>query len=75
MGLLSDAVRTCIDGGDLAGKLGEISLGLTEPDCNGIFDRLLEVVMAEGEWADGELRTMDSSGMIPTMPSPSPQAS
>jgi|TARA_R110002072_G_scaffold101935_7_gene224474 hypothetical protein len=75
MGLLPPAVRTFIDGCDLVGKLGEISLGLTEPECNDIFDMLLEVVMAEGEWADGEIRTMESSGMIPTMPSPSQQAS
>ena len=64
MGLLSDAVRTFIDGGDLVGKLGEISLGLTETECSDIFDLLLQVVIADGELAAGEIRTIEASGMI-----------
>jgi uncharacterized tellurite resistance protein B-like protein len=64
MGLLSDAVRTFTDGGDLVGKLGEISLGLTQTECSDIFDMLLEVVMADGELADGEIRTIEAAGMI-----------
>ena len=64
MGLLSDAVRTFIDGGDLVGKLGEISLGLTETECSDIFDMLLEVVMADGELDEGEIRTIKTAGMI-----------
>lgn len=64
MEMLSDAVKTFIDGGDLVGKLGEISLGLTETECQEIFEMLLDVVKADGYLADGEVRTIETSGMI-----------
>jgi uncharacterized tellurite resistance protein B-like protein len=64
MGLLSDAVRTITDGGDLIGKLREISQGLSEAECSDIFDMLLEVIMADGELADGEGRTVEVAGTI-----------
>ena len=64
MELLTGAVKMLIDGGDLVGKLGEISLGLTETESAEIFDMLLEVVLADGVLTDGEIRTVRSSGMI-----------
>jgi uncharacterized tellurite resistance protein B-like protein len=64
MGLLSDAVRTFTDGGDLFEKLREISQGLSEPECGDIFNMLLEVIMADGEMADGEARTVEIAGQI-----------
>jgi uncharacterized tellurite resistance protein B-like protein len=64
MGLLSDAVRTFTGGGDMIGKLREISQGLSEAECSDIFDMLLEVIMADGEVADGEVRTVEAAGKI-----------
>ena len=64
MGLLSDAVRTFTDGGDLIEKLREISQGLSESECSDIFNMLLEVIMADGEMADGEARTVEIAGEI-----------
>ncbi|MBT4521114.1 MAG: TerB family tellurite resistance protein [Halieaceae bacterium] len=64
MELLSNAVRALIDGGDLIGKLGEISLGLTEQESSEIFDMLLQVIRADGSLADGEVRTARTAGMI-----------
>jgi len=64
MGLLSDAVKTFINGGDLIGRLGEISLGLTDTECHEIFAMLLDVVKADGHLADGEARTIETAGMI-----------
>jgi len=64
MKMLSDAVKTFIDGGDLVGRLGEISLGLTDTECQEIFEMLLEVVKADGHLADGEARTIETAGMI-----------
>ena len=64
MGMLSDAVKTFIDGGDLVGRLGEVSLGLTDAECQEIFEMLLDVVKADGHLADGEVRTIETSGMI-----------
>ena len=64
MEMLSDAVKTFIDGGDLVGRLGEISLGLADAECQEIFEMLLDVVKADGHLADGEVRTIETSGMI-----------
>ena len=64
MGLLSDAVRTFTDGGDLVGKLREIGQGLSEAECSDIFDMLLEVIMDDGELTDGEARTVEVAGKI-----------
>ena len=64
MEILSDAVKTFIDGGDLVGRLGEISLGLTDTECHEIFEMLLTVVKADGHLADGEARTIETAGMI-----------
>jgi uncharacterized tellurite resistance protein B-like protein len=64
MGLLSDAVRIFTDGGDLVEKLNEISQGLSEAERSDIFDMLFEVIMADGEFADGEARTVEAAGNI-----------
>lgn len=64
MGLLSDAVRAITDGGDLVGKLREISEGLAAAECRAIFDMLLDVTLADGELADGEARTVEVAGKI-----------
>jgi uncharacterized tellurite resistance protein B-like protein len=64
MGLLTDAVRTFTEGGDLVEKLRNISKGLSETECNDIFGKLLEVIMADGELADGEARTVEFAGKI-----------
>lgn len=64
MGSLSDAVRTITDGGDLVAKLRLISQGLSETECSDIFDMLPKVIMADGELADGEARTIEIAGTI-----------
>jgi uncharacterized tellurite resistance protein B-like protein len=64
MGLLSDAVRAITDGGDLIGRLREISQGLAAAECRAIFDMLLDVIMADGELAAGEARTVEVAGKI-----------
>jgi len=64
MGLLSDAVRTFTDGGDLVQKLSGISQGLSEAERSDIFNMLFEVIMADGEFADGEARTVETAGNI-----------
>ncbi len=64
MGLLTDAVRTITDSGDLMGKLQEINQGLSVAECSDIFDMLLEVIMADGELAGGEARTVAVAGKI-----------
>jgi uncharacterized tellurite resistance protein B-like protein len=64
MGLLSDAVRAITDGGDLVGKLREISEGLAAAECRAIFDMLLDVTLADGDLADGEARTVEVAGKI-----------
>ncbi len=64
MGLLTDAVKTFTEGGDLAGKLYEISQGLDEAERNDIFDMLFEVIMADDKFADGEARTVEAAGRI-----------
>ena len=64
MRLLSNAVRTFTDGGDLLRKLRDISKGLNETECSEIFDMLLEVIMADGNLADGEVRTVEAAGKI-----------
>jgi uncharacterized tellurite resistance protein B-like protein len=64
MGLLSDAVRIFTDGGDLVEKLNAISQGLNEAERSDIFDMLFEVIMADGELADGEVRTVEAAGNI-----------
>ena len=64
MGLLSDAARAITDGGDLIGRLREISQGLDAAQCRAIFDMLLDVIMADGDLADGEARTVEVAGKI-----------
>jgi uncharacterized tellurite resistance protein B-like protein len=64
MGLLSDAVRAFTDGGDLIDKLRKISENLKEAERNDIFDMLLEVIVADGELADGEVRTVEFAGKV-----------
>lgn len=64
MALLSDAVRAITDGGDLIGRLREISQGLDAAECRAIFDMLLDVIMADGELANGEARTVAVAGKI-----------
>jgi len=64
MGLLTDAVKTFTDGGDLVEKLRGISAGLSEQERNDIFGMLLDVIMADGEMADGEMRTVETAGSI-----------
>lgn len=64
MGLLTDAVRTFTDGGDLVDKLRGISKELSEAECKDIFGMLLEVIMADGALADGEVRTVEFAGKI-----------
>lgn len=64
MGLLTDAVRTFADGTDLVDRLRGISKGLSEQECSQVFDMLLEVIMADGELADGEVRTVEFAGKI-----------
>jgi uncharacterized tellurite resistance protein B-like protein len=64
MGLLTNAVRTFTDGGDLTGKLREISQGLSEAERSDIFKMLLEVAMTDGKLADGEARTVEVAGKL-----------
>ena len=64
MGLLTDAVRTFTEGGELIDKLSGVSQGLSESERSEIFDMLLEVIMADGELADGEVRTVEFAGKI-----------
>lgn len=64
MGLLTDALRSFNDGSDLVEKLQSVSSWLNEKECSDIFDMLLEVVMADGELADGEIRTAEFAGKI-----------
>ena len=64
MGLLSDAVKTILDGGDLVGKLRQVSQGLSAEECSEVFALLLEVITADGELADGEARTAEVAGKI-----------
>ena len=64
MGLLSDAVRSFTDTGDLIEKLREISQGLSNIECSEIFATLLEVIMADGKIEDGEVRTVEAAGKI-----------
>jgi uncharacterized tellurite resistance protein B-like protein len=64
MGLLTDAVRSFTDGGDLVEKLRGISKGLSETECSEIFGMLLDVIKADGELADGEVRTVEFAGKI-----------
>jgi uncharacterized tellurite resistance protein B-like protein len=64
MGLLTDAVRSFTDDGSLVDKLRSISKGLTEVECNDIFGMLLEVIKADGELADGEVRTVEFAGKV-----------
>ena len=62
--LLSNAVKTFTNGGDLLEKLRDISKGLSETECSAVFDMLLEVIMADGTLADGEVRTVEAAGKI-----------
>jgi len=64
MGLLTEAVRRFTDGGDLLGKLRDISRGLSEQECKDIFGMLLEVITADGALADGEVRTAEFAGKL-----------
>jgi hypothetical protein len=64
MGLLTEAVRTFTDGGDLVGKLRGISKGLSEAECEEIFGMLLELISSDGELADGEIRTVEFAGKL-----------
>ncbi len=64
MGLLSDAVKAITDGGDLIGRLRAISQMLDAAECRAIFDMLLDVIMVDGELADGEARAADVAGQI-----------
>lgn len=64
MGLLADAVKKFSGGGDLAGKLHEISQGLDEAERSDIFDMLFEVIMADDKFADGEARTVAGAGRV-----------
>jgi uncharacterized tellurite resistance protein B-like protein len=64
MGLLTEAVRTFASGDGLVDKLRGISNGLSEAECSDIFDMLLEVIMADGELADGEIRTVEFAGKL-----------
>jgi len=64
MGLLTEAVRTFTDGGNLVEKLRGISEGLSEQEREDIFDMLLDVIMADGEMAEGEMRTVEVAGRI-----------
>ena len=64
MGLLTDAVRTFADGENLVDRLRGISKNLSEHECKQIFDMLLEVIIADGELADGEIRTVEFAGKI-----------
>jgi uncharacterized tellurite resistance protein B-like protein len=64
MDLLSNAVKTFTDGGDLLERLRDISKGLSETERSDVFDMLLEVIMADGNLADGEVRTVEAAGKI-----------
>ena len=64
MGLLSEAVRLFTDGGDLVGKLRDISNALSAQECKDIFGMLLEVITADGALADGEARTAEFAGKL-----------
>ena len=64
MGLLTSALRTFTEGGDLVDQLQGISKGLNEKECGDIFNMLLEVIMADGDLADGEIRTAEFAGKI-----------
>lgn len=64
MGLLTEAVRTFADGDNLVDKLRSISKGLSDAEREEIFGMLLEVVMADGELADGEIRTVEFAGKL-----------
>lgn len=64
MGLLSDAVRTFTEGGELVDKLRIISKDLSEAERKDIFNMLLDVITADGELADGEIRTVEFAGKI-----------
>lgn len=64
MDLLSDAVKAITDGGDLMGRLRAISQTLDTAECRAIFDMLLDVIMVDGELADGEARAAEVAGRI-----------
>ena len=64
MGLLSDAVRAFSDGEDLVERLRDISRGLNQEESKHIFNLLVQVVLADGEVTDGEVRTAHFAGKI-----------
>jgi uncharacterized tellurite resistance protein B-like protein len=64
MGLLTDAVRMFTDGGNLIDQLRGIAGGLSEAERSEIFGMLLEVITADGELADGEIRTVEFAGKL-----------
>ena len=64
LGLLSDAVRSLTNSDELTVKLQDISQGLSNIQRSEVFAMLLEVIMADGELADGEVRTVESAGKI-----------
>ena len=68
MGLLTEAVRTFTDGSNLVDQLRGISKELSEEERNDIFGMLLEVIMADGALADGEVRTVEFAGKILGLP-------
>ena len=56
MGLLTEAIRNFADNDNLVDRLRDISKNLSHPESVQIFDMLLEVIIADGELADGERR-------------------
>ena len=64
MGLLTEAIRTFADNDNLIDRLRDISKSLSHPESVQIFDMLLEVIIADGELADGELRTVEFAGKL-----------
>lgn len=64
MELLTAAVRRFADDDNLVERLREISKDLSHLERRSVFDMLLDVVMADGELADGEVRTVRFAGEI-----------
>ncbi|MCX2978530.1 TerB family tellurite resistance protein [Candidatus Marimicrobium litorale] len=64
MGLLSDAVRDFSDEEDVVERLRGISRSLDQKERKEIFNMLVKVILADGNVADGELRTAQFAGEI-----------